>query len=74
MMEKYILLRIIEQLNKKWSILVPRVNLNLYLGTGALGHARWRCHGISCIDVLHHIFYISHSVSYKNIKFYNCQI
>ena len=38
MMEKYISLRITEQLEKKRSILVPRVNLNLYLSTGAPGH------------------------------------
>ena len=57
-MEKYISLRITEQIEKEWSILAPRVNLNLFLSTGEPGHARWRYNGVSCID-LRYIFKIS---------------
>ena len=73
MMEKYISLRITELEKNKWSILALRINQNLYLSTGAPGHAKWRYHGISCIDVLRHIFKILISINYKNIKVYKCQ-
>ena len=65
-MEKYISVKI----DKNWTILVPRVNLYLQLGTVAPGHERWRFHGGSCIDVLRHIFKILISINYKNIQVY----
>ena len=73
MMEKYISLRIIEQLEKNWSILTLKSHPKLYLSTGVPGHTRWRYHGISCIDVLRLIFKILISINYKNIKVYNGQ-
>ena len=67
MMEKYISLRITQQLEN----LSPRVNLNC-----APGQVRRSYHGVSCIEVLRDIFKILISVSYKNINFisvnFNC--
>ena len=63
-----------KKLDKKGPILVPRFNLNLYLGTGAPGHARLRSNVGSCKDILRHSFKLLMSINYQTSKVYKCQI